>query len=257
MDVGLNKRANIILIGFSTVALGFTEYLFALGHDAYGILTALAFTLLLYSVISFVGADAAVVEVVEVLSLLFMYILLISSLPWFYIKQELLFPGVYLILIALCVWYMKNASLVPRDVGLQLPPSKKVLGVSLVIGVFTGAIEFLILRPPPALPHLTVGYLLQTTLVMVVFVGLGEELLFRGILLTNLEKVLDARLALVMDALVFTILHFTWRIVSEIVFVFLVGLLVGFIFQRTRSLLPPIILHAINNIVLIAIFPFL
>ncbi len=253
----MNKKSDIILIGFATLAIGITEYLFALGQSTYGILTALAFTLLLYAIISFVEAEAAVVEVIEVIALLFIYILLISSLPWFYIKQELLFPAVYLILIALCVWYIQDADLSLSDIGVRLPQSKNILIISLFIGIFTGSIEYMILRPSPPTPNFNIGYFLYTSLTMGAFVGIGEELLFRGILLTNLEKVLDPRLALVLDSLIFTILHFTWRIFSEIVFVFAVGLIVGFIFQLTRSLLPPIILHAINNIVLVAVLPYL
>jgi membrane protease YdiL (CAAX protease family) len=248
-------KKNLLLISSAVAALAFTEYLFAAGQNAFGIIAAIAFTLVLYGLASTGKMEEGVTEVVEGICLLLLYVLLISMLPWFYIKQEYLFPAVYLILIALCIWYIKDADLSLKEVGGRLP-HKKIHLLSLPVGVLTGAIEYLILKPPPPLPYPTLGYMLRTVATMTLFVGLGEELLFRGILLTRLEKTLSPRLALIMSSLIFTILHFTWRIPLELVFVFIVGLILGYIFQRTKSLFPPIVIHAINNIVLVAVLPF-
>ena len=247
---------DLSLLSLAITALAGTELLFALGESAYGILASLASVTILYLVISFAKVGSTSKEVIEVICLLLTYVLLISSLPWFFLSQDLLLPAVYFILIVLCLLYVRNARVGLERLGLR-SASVKVAVPCCVLGVATGAIEYEILRPAPAVPAFSAGYFLQTALYMVVFVGLGEELLFRGILLTSLEKLMSPRWALVVHSAVFAILHFTWRSVPEVVFVFFAGMILGWVFQRTKSLLPSIIIHAANNVKLVAVLPFL
>ena len=52
-------------------------------------------------------------------------------------------------------------------------------------------------------------------------------------------------------------MHLTWRSSLELVFVFAVGLLLGYIYHRTRSLVLPTLVHAVGNTVLVAIMPYM
>jgi uncharacterized protein len=81
-------------------------------------------------------------------------------------------------------------------------------------------------------------------LVTVALPALFEELAFRGVILTALEKVFSERESLVIQAALFSVLHLT-----PITFPshFLMGLCFGWMRIRTRSLYPSIALHATWN----------
>jgi len=64
----------------------------------------------------------------------------------------------------------------------------KYLAIGFAIGIPLGTIEYLILRPAPVFPSLEVKYLFRDMVYMWCFVGLGEELLFRGLIQTDLTK---------------------------------------------------------------------
>ncbi len=76
--------------------------------------------------------------------------------------------------------------------------------------------------------------------------ALGEEFLFRGLLLRGLVGKLGAMGALLVSALFFGLVHFD---PVHSVAATLIGLYLGVAFLRTGSLLPGIICHAINNVI--------
>ncbi|MEJ2661890.1 MAG: CPBP family glutamic-type intramembrane protease [Desulfobacteraceae bacterium] len=81
------------------------------------------------------------------------------------------------------------------------------------------------------------------------FPGIFEELAFRGFIMTSLEKVGSPREALVIQAAMFSILHMLPTIfISH----FVMGMVLGVIRQRSRSLYPGMFFHiAWNAIVLL------
>ena len=72
-----------------------------------------------------------------------------------------------------------------------------------------------------------------------------EELLFRGLVFGELRKVTHIRLAIVIQALIFGIYHMN---VVQGAYAFLIGILLGYIYYRSSSILAPAIIHiAINS----------
>lgn len=72
-----------------------------------------------------------------------------------------------------------------------------------------------------------------------------EELLFRGAIMGHLQRQgYSPRKTIVVSALVFGLIHIN---PAQVVFAFLMGLLLGWIAWRTRSLIPVIAGHALNN----------
>ena len=82
-------------------------------------------------------------------------------------------------------------------------------------------------------------------LYLAIFAPLGEELLFRGLILRVLEPV-GKRFAIIVSAVMFGLLHAN---IIQIPFGFLVGLVLGYVTVE-YSIVWAIILHMINNFVL-------
>jgi membrane protease YdiL (CAAX protease family) len=71
-----------------------------------------------------------------------------------------------------------------------------------------------------------------------------EELAFRGVIQSSLEKVFDARDAWIIQAALFSVLHL---LPINFPSHFLMGLCFGYARNRTRSLYPGMLMHASWN----------
>ena len=94
------------------------------------------------------------------------------------------------------------------------------------------------------LPKGVLGFLL-VVLSTVIFPALLEEFMMRGVVLGILKKFGDG-FAIIASSLVFSLMHAS---LSQFAFAFLVGLLLGYITVKSKSIWPAVIIHAINNFI--------
>lgn len=82
----------------------------------------------------------------------------------------------------------------------------------------------------------------------IVIAPLSEELLFRALLITKIEKYTrSAILAIVIAAAVFSLFHVSYGSIVQFIGVFVVGLILGFIYRKSGSIIPPMVIHLIYN----------
>lgn len=88
----------------------------------------------------------------------------------------------------------------------------------------------------------TVSLILMT----VILAPILEEILFRGILLKGMiNNKMNPKIAILVSAFVFGAIHvYPWQFAGA----FLLGLVFGLVYYKTKSLLIPILLHAFNNL---------
>lgn len=256
MPVLLKTRSAIFIL---LICLGiiFCEWVFAYQNVAYGIILALFLALIIYLVLPLINMDQPFNDCAESLVLIPLYILLTASLPWFFLSQELVLPTVYAAILALCVWhiYRKNISL--RDIGFTGNRLAKYVLIGCLVGAPLGAIEYLIITPVAAFPTFEIKYLARDFTYMVFFVGLGEELLFRGLVQRDMTKLFGWKWGLIGASLMFGVMHLTWRSIPELGFTSFAGLIFGYLYQKTRGLTAPIIAHGVGNTILVAVMPYL
>jgi membrane protease YdiL (CAAX protease family) len=161
------------------------------------------------------------------------------------------FAGVPMTLGALLV--ARSAGFSARDVGLVW----RVwwLQVAAVLAsVALGVIEFAILRPTPmgGFPWTAAG--LVPALAVGISTGFPEELIFRGVMQTATRPLLG-RWNWVYVSAVFAVLHIGYKSVLDLAFVFGVGLLYGWIFERSRSIVGVAVGHGLANVILFFVAP--
>ena len=246
----------LILAIFTAIAV--CEYLFAYQDVAFGIGLALFLALGIYITISVVRLNQPITDCAGSLALIPLYILFTSSLPWFFINQQYLLPAVYSIILALSLLHIYQNKLSLKYIfGFRKEKLLLYTLACLAIGAVLGTMEYSILRPAPAFPTFEVKYLLRDMIYMFLFVGLGEELLFRGLLQIDLMKVFGVKGGLILASLMFAVMHLTWRSVPELGFVFVAGLVLGFLYWKTKNLVLPTIVHGANNVMLVAVLPYI
>ena len=94
------------------------------------------------------------------------------------------------------------------------------------------------------------------TFAQVFFSPISEEILFRGFVLPQLMDCMPFWKANMIQAILFTAMHWpnwiwvngfqAWIIVTS-VSIFILALFLGWLLRRTNSILPPIVVHIINN----------
>lgn len=87
-----------------------------------------------------------------------------------------------------------------------------------------------------------------TILVVALIVPFYEEIIFRGIILSSIEKHIGFISANVIQAFLFAVVHFNF---SLFIFYFIFGIVTGYFVRRTSGLLTGISFHAINNLVVV------
>jgi LysM repeat protein len=123
-------------------------------------------------------------------------------------------------------------------------------------GVFLGYIEYLILKPAPLIPELDLGQVWIPALILLIFTGFLEELIFRGMMQYASLRSLG-RIGIYFVAVVFAVLHLGYHSAVDVLFVLLVALFFGWVTFRTGSILGVSLAHGLTNIGLYLILPFI
>jgi Predicted metal-dependent membrane protease len=178
------------------------------------------------------------------------------TIPLMQVNELYWFPVIAVPLFAASFTLMRSQKLTRKNVGLVLGNIPVQLTIALS-GVILGFTEYLILKPQPLISSLNLESVLFAGILLIISTGFAEELLFRGILQKNAEKILGKIWGLLYVSILFTALHIGWNSTLDLLFVFCVALFYGYIFQRTRSIVGITLSHGISNSFLFLIMPFI
>lgn len=101
-----------------------------------------------------------------------------------------------------------------------------------------------------SLPMDNFGWLVLALILMALLPAIFEELVFRGILLNGLRKGLSDISALFISALMFALMHGS---IQQLVYPFALGLVLGWLAMRTGSTFTSMLVHFLNNAIVIII----
>ena len=105
------------------------------------------------------------------------------------------------------------------------------------------------------IPDVGFSNLLHISIIMIFFVGLGEELIFRSLLQTRLQTSIGSFRGLLLASLLFGVMHSGYGTFYEIMYTSLAGLILGYMFQKTNNLPFVSLVHGFVNIFLFALIP--
>ena len=96
----------------------------------------------------------------------------------------------------------------------------------------------------------------RIALLMILFIGPGEELFWRGFIQGNLTRLLGNRMGLVLAVMYYSIIHIATGNVVLIVAALTGGLFWGWLYLRYKSMLINIVSHLVWDVMVFLIFPF-
>ena len=151
-----------------------------------------------------------------------------------------------------------------RDVRWGLMGGVIGFGLAGLSGIIAVALMSLLGEPAPEVAHETLvtlqesfslNLLLTIIISAVIMAPLIEELVFRGVLQTTLMRLMKGRRwpAMLITAAVFSAIH-AWVVPAQaLLSLFVLGLVFSYVYERTGSLLTPILAHAVFNAINIAV----
>lgn len=98
------------------------------------------------------------------------------------------------------------------------------------------------------IPLTNFGWFILNLLLLGILPGVCEELIFRGVVLQGLRKNFSDGVAIVVSALMFALFHTN---LQQLIYPFILGLILAWIAIRSGSLIVSIIVHTTNNFIVI------
>ncbi|MEA1984318.1 MAG: type II CAAX endopeptidase family protein [Euryarchaeota archaeon] len=203
------------------------------------------------------ACQARVLPALQALLLLPLLRLVNISMPVFFELTLYQFIFIYTPMIIPIVLIARSQHFTYAQLGLTSDRIWIYLPVSLAVGLLVAGGEYMTIHPGYLIPELSGINLLKLILVMLLFVGLVEELIFRSVLQTRLESVLGEWGGLIVASVLFGLMHSGYGTPYEMFYTALVGLLLGYMFQRTRSLPLVAMTHGFANVFLFGVIPHL
>ncbi|MGB9940837.1 lysostaphin resistance A-like protein [Methanosarcina sp.] len=237
------------------LCIAFAEVLIFLGKVEIAIWVHIG-SLIALSLSKIFVKDSEVQKIHQALVLLPILRLINLSMPVFFETTLYTFIFVYgalAIPVAVIILHQRHS---PEQIGISIKNIGAYMVLSIPLGLVLGLGEYLIIKTEYLIPDLTFGNLLKLMLIMVFFVGLIEELIFRSILQTRLEQALSISESLLVTSLLFGLMHSGYGTFYEILYTSFVGFLMGFIFYKTKSLPFIAVLHGFINVFLFGILPY-
>jgi uncharacterized protein len=178
------------------------------------------------------------------------------SMPTFPMTSLLTFVFIYstmVIPVSIVVVYQHFTK---NQLGINFKSFLFLFPASIFIGMILGQGEYSIIQTVQLITDFSFINLLKLIFVMVVFVGVIEELIYRSILQTRLEEFFGMRSGLIISSLIFGFMNSSYGTLNEIIYASLVGLFIGYLFQKTRSLPFIALIHGFINVFSVGIIPY-
>ncbi|WP_240664469.1 CPBP family intramembrane glutamic endopeptidase [Methanosarcina sp. MSH10X1] len=194
-------------------------------------------------------------KIYQALMLLPILRLINLSMPVFFETTLYIFIFIYgslAIPVAVIILHQRHSL---EQIGISMKNIGAYMVLSIPLSFILGFGEYLTIRSEYLIPDLGFENLLKLTVIMVFFVGLIEELIFRSILQTRLAKALSISESLIITSILFGLMHSGYGTTYEILYTTFVGFLMGLLFYKTKSLPFIAVLHGFINVFLFGIFP--
>jgi uncharacterized protein len=177
------------------------------------------------------------------------------SMPVFSERPLLSFIFIYTPMIFPLTIIIINQKLTYEQLGLNLKNIWYYLPMAILIGLILGWLETSTIHIIPLIRDLRFINIAKVIILMIILVGIVEEIIFRSILQTRFEKTFGIWGGLILSSLLFGLMNSGYGTIYQILYTLFVGLLIGYIFQKTRSLPFIALIHGLVNVFAFGIIP--
>ena len=179
------------------------------------------------------------------------------SMPVYYEKTLYSFIFIYGILAIPVSIAATNQEFTRTQLGMTFKKIWFYAPISILLGSLLGGGEYLIIKTNYLISNLSTFNLLMLSTVMIFFVGLVEEIIYRSIIQNRLQITLGNRSGLIITSILFGLMHTGYGSIGEVLYASFVGIFLGYLFYKTRSLPLVAMIHGFINVFVFGIIPLL
>lgn len=174
----------------------------------------------------------------------------LSTLQFFTVTVQ--YSIIYGIMFIPIYMTIKNQQISAKELGINFKKLYIYLPIAIIIGGIMAIIEYNILNPKSLIEDINTPNIIIITILMFIFIGPVEEIIFRPILQTRIEKLLGPKYGILLSGGLFGVMHVSYGII-EMMFTTIFGIILGDIFQKTKSLPFIIVAHGTANVILFGV----
>lgn len=249
-------KNNKTYVGIPILTITFAEILIYSGRLKEAIWVHMILLICLPLSVTFVR-NYEVRKTYQALMLLPLLRLVSVSMPVFFDITFYSFIFIYAPLVVPVVIATAYQQLTLEEMGITLRKIWLYLPLSFLLGAGLGLGEYMIIQTDSLIPDISPLSLLKLTVVMVFVVGLVEEIIFRSFLQTRLKKIFGAWEGIIISSMIFGFMHSGYGTYYEILYTFFVGVIIGYMFYKTRSLPLVMLVNGFINVFLFGLIPYL
>ena len=257
MSTEAGKQKSRIIPIIYLLAIGVAELITALVGPQWGFFCHGAIMFILFGHASLIyptDKDGSFLLMSIALAPLIRIVSLYAPLYQFYFLQWFLILGLPVFFAALLVIAFQKLN--EQDIGLVFKlrqiPLHLAVGLS---GIPFGILEYFILKPSPLIEELSFRALLAPVIIIFVFTGFTEELLFRGIIQHNAIKYFNPGYGILFTTALFAVMHLGNVSLLDLLLVFFIGYFFSYVVKFTGSIVGTSISHGVTNVFLFLIMP--
>jgi membrane protease YdiL (CAAX protease family) len=179
------------------------------------------------------------------------------SIPVFYETTLYSLVFIYSLLAVPAIIAATQQGFTRSQLGITFKKLWLYIPLSVLLGLLLAEGEYLIIKTNYLIPDLSIFNLLTLSVIMIFFVGVVEEIIFRSVLQNRLQIVFGNFSGLIFTSILFGLMHSAYGNIYEVLYASFVGLFIGFLFYRTRSLPLVALIHGFINVFLFGVIPLL
>lgn len=235
--------------------IAISELMMMFGDIFYGMVVHTASLLAIIFLIIFGKSDIKTKYVLQSLILLILLRMVSISMPQIFANILLQYSLIYGVMFIPIYLIIKGQNISAKELGLNFKNMHIYFPLAIIIGIMTGFVEYSIINPVSLIERVRFSDIVLMSIVMFIFVGAVEEVIFRSILQTRLQKVLGMEHGILVSGVIFGIMHAGYGLIDEIIFTGYLGIVIGYIFHKSKSVPFVISIHAVTNIILFGFQP--
>lgn len=177
------------------------------------------------------------------------------SIPQFFANVLLQYSLIYGVMFIPIFSIIKGQNISAKELGINFKKLYIYIPLAVLMGIILGFIEYKIIDPASLIERIKFSDIVIMFIVMFIYVATAEEIIFRSILQTRLQKVLGIKYGILISGTIFGIMHAGYGIINDIIFAGILGIVLGYIFYRSESIPFVILIHGVANVTLFGLLP--
>ena len=249
------KKDMFVIIFVVAFGIAISELMILYGDVLYGSGVHIINLLVIMSLILSDKLDIKIKYILQSLILPILLRVISISMPQLFANVILQYSLVYGIMFLPIYSVIKSQSMSAEELGVNFKKMYIYIPLAIPIGIIIGIVEYNIIGSISLIENIRFSDIAFISMVMFIFVGTVEEVIFRSILQTRFQKVFGIKYGILASGIIFGVMNVGYGTIDEMIFAGILGIVIGYLFYKSNSIHFVILIRGVSNTVLFGFLP--